>query len=124
MFPVVFVWPSLSLPVPGAAASVQVLDNVPTPTGSILTPSSISSCSRCASIPCPLLVNTVLSFIKAYRLRGDNDSLKRVVLGRFSTEEVEVILRLLVCHSTLIVTLTDTASCLLTYRISCKLLWP
>ena len=75
--------PSLSQPVPGAAASFQVLDNVPTPSGSILTPSSISSCSPCASIPCPLLVNTVLSFIEAYRLRGDNDSLKKSCFGVF-----------------------------------------
>ena len=80
---------SLSQPVTGAAASVQVLDNVPTPSGSILTSSSSPFCSPCASNSCPLLFNTVLSFIKAYRLRGDKDSLKRVVSEHFSTEEVE-----------------------------------
>ena len=37
----------------------------------------------------PLLINTVLSFIKAYRLRGDTDSLKRAIHECFSTSEVE-----------------------------------
>ena len=80
---------TLSQPVPGAAVSVQMLDNVPTLSGSILTSSSILSCSPCASNPCPLSVNTVLLFMKAYGLRGDNDLLKSVVSERFSTEKVE-----------------------------------
>ena len=41
------------------------------------------------SIPCPLLVNPVLAFIKAYRLKGDTVSLKRLVSERFSNELVE-----------------------------------
>ena len=41
------------------------------------------------SIPCPLLVNPDLAFIKAYRLKGDTVSLKRLVSERFSNELVE-----------------------------------
>ena len=37
----------------------------------------------------PLLVNTVLSFIVAYRLKGDSDSLKRVAVERFCNEDIE-----------------------------------
>ena len=38
---------------------------------------------------CSLLVDTVLSFVKAYRLKGDNNSLKNIVGECFSTEAVE-----------------------------------
>ena len=37
----------------------------------------------------PLFVNTVLSFIKAYRLKGDNESLKKRVCEHFSPNDVE-----------------------------------
>ena len=37
----------------------------------------------------PFLVNTVLSFIKAYRLKGDNESLKKRVCEHFSPGDVE-----------------------------------
>ena len=37
----------------------------------------------------PLLVNTALSFIKAYRLRGDNESLKKRVCEHFSPNDIE-----------------------------------
>ena len=37
----------------------------------------------------PLLVNTVLSFIVAYRLKGDSDSLKRVAGEHFCNEDIE-----------------------------------
>ena len=37
----------------------------------------------------PLLVNIVLSFIKAYRLRGDNESLKKRVCEHFSPNDIE-----------------------------------
>ena len=37
----------------------------------------------------PLLVNTVLSFIKAFRLKGDKDSLRMIVTEHFSSNEVE-----------------------------------
>ena len=33
---------------------------------------------------CPLLANAVLFFIKAFRLKGDNESLKGIVIERFS----------------------------------------
>ena len=36
-----------------------------------------------------VLLDAVLSFIKAYRLKGDNDSLRLVVTERFSPKEVE-----------------------------------
>ena len=41
------------------------------------------------SPPQPMLVNSVLSFIKAFRLRSDKDSLKRVVADRFSSADVD-----------------------------------
>ena len=36
-----------------------------------------------------MLLSSALSFIKAYRLNGDNDSLKRRVCDLFSSEEVD-----------------------------------
>ena len=44
--------------------------------------------------PKPLLVDTVLSFIAAY-LKGDTDSLKMIVVERFSNDDVEAAIRLL-----------------------------
>ena len=42
------------------------------------------------SIPCdPTLYNTFLAFIKAYRLRGDVDSLKKVAYEHFSSDLVD-----------------------------------
>ena len=46
--------------------------------------SSPRSCTR------PLLVDVVLSFVKAYRLKSDKESLTSVVTERFSAKEVEV----------------------------------
>ena len=37
----------------------------------------------------PVLLSSALSFIKTYRLKGDNDSLKRRVCDLFSSEEVD-----------------------------------
>ena len=45
--------------------------------------------ASCSSGENSLLVDAVLSFIKAYRLKGDNDSLKLAVSERFSPKEVE-----------------------------------
>ena len=45
--------------------------------------SSPRSCTR------PLLVDVVLSFVKAYRLKSDKESLTSVVTERFSAKEVE-----------------------------------
>ena len=42
----------------------------------------------------PLLVDTVLPFIAAYCLKGDTDSLKKIVVERFSNDNVEVAKRL------------------------------
>ena len=41
------------------------------------------------------LVDTVLSFIAAYRLKGDTDSLKKIVVERFCNDDVEAAKRLL-----------------------------
>ena len=49
--------------------------------------SVMMSCSPVATGKCSLLVDTALSFIKAYRLKGDKDSL--------SNDAVEVAKRLL-----------------------------
>ena len=38
---------------------------------------------------CPVLINPVLSFIKAFRLKGDNETLKGIVVERFSSAAVE-----------------------------------
>ena len=45
--------------------------------------------------PKPLLVDTVLSFIVAFRLKGDKASLKQVVTERFCNEDVVVAKKLL-----------------------------
>ena len=57
--------------------------------------SVMMSCSPVATGKCSLLVDTALSFIKAYRLKGDKDSLRRIVGERFSNDAVEVAKRLL-----------------------------
>ena len=51
-----------------------------------------------------LLVNSVLSFIKAFRLRSDKDSLKRVVADRFSSADVDSAKRAFwhFCHDELV----------------------
>ena len=38
---------------------------------------------------CPILIDPVLAFVKAFRLKGDIDSIKRSVYERFSCELVE-----------------------------------
>ena len=45
--------------------------------------------------PKPMLVDTVLSFIVAFRLKGDNDSLKKIVVERFCNDDVETAKKLL-----------------------------
>ena len=54
-----------------------------TDSGSI-SMSSPRSCTRVS-----LLVDVVLSFVKAYRLKSDKESLRSVVTERFSAKEVE-----------------------------------
>ena len=54
--------------------------------GSLSSASNVLS--SLADSPEPHLVNPVLSFIKAFRLRSDTDSLKRVVADRFSCAAV------------------------------------
>ena len=41
------------------------------------------------SFDSPILVDAVLALVKAYRLKGDIDSLKRLVSERFSSEVVD-----------------------------------
>ena len=57
--------------------------------------SSIDASVPVTNRPKPLLVDTVLSFIAAYRLKGDTDSLKKIVVERFSNGDVEAAKRLL-----------------------------
>ena len=47
---------------------------------------------------CPLFMNAALSFIKAYRLKGDNVSLKKSVCDHFSSEDVELAKKVLWDH--------------------------
>ena len=47
---------------------------------------------------CPLLMNAALSFIKAYRLKGDNVSLKKSACDHFSPEDVELAKKVLWDH--------------------------
>ena len=54
------------------------------------TDSGSVSMSSPRSCTCPLLVDVVLSFVKAYRLKSDKESLTSVVTERFSAKEVEV----------------------------------
>ena len=52
---------------------------------------SHTSCNAASSVSgCSLLVDTVLSFIKAFRLKANNTCLRRVVGERFSSEAVEL----------------------------------
>ena len=57
--------------------------------------SVMMSCNPVATGKCSLLVDTALSFIKAYRLKGDKDSHRRIVGECFSNDAVEVAKRLL-----------------------------
>ena len=47
---------------------------------------NLSPCST--HVSCPLFANAALSFIKAYRLKGDTTSLKRLVGERFSSDSI------------------------------------
>ena len=76
---------SLSQPTQYVAASEHNSENTSAAKGML----SGLACRPCAvTSSCPLLINTVLSFIKAYRLRGDTES-KRVIHESFSTSKVE-----------------------------------
>ena len=50
--------------------------------------SAVPSCSGCSGENTGVLLDTVLSFIKAYRLKGYNDSLRLVVTERFSPRKL------------------------------------
>ena len=102
---------------------------------SALATSHLSSCNATsagsnASNP-PLLVDAVLSFIKAFRLKGDHGSIKRIVGERFSSESVDKAKKLLWDYSkttlesnghviTIDVTQIDTVNLTLIWRISCR----
>ena len=77
--------------------------------GTLFATSNRSSVSACNSVvtdvhDCPLLANAVLSFIKAFRLKGDNESLKGIVIERFSDVAVDTAKKLLwdVCKDQLV----------------------
>ena len=63
----------------------------------VSTPASTSSTARMVNVStdCTSVVDPVLAFIKAFRLRGDTDSLRRVLKDRFSGAHVESAKRLL-----------------------------
>ena len=104
---------------------------------SALTTSHLSSCNATSagsnvSNP-PLLVDAVLSFIKAFRLKGDHGSIKRIVGERLSSESVDKAKKLLWDYSK--TTLESNRLCYhnrrdsdrrinltLIWRISCRLL--
>ena len=73
--------------------SKLVVDDVSLSVGNLdFTPLSESqtSCNAASNVTdCPFLVDTVLSFIKAFRLKADNATLSRVVCEHFSSEAVE-----------------------------------
>ena len=69
-----------------ASAGLQVVDPSPSTSHVSLPPCDENSCFP---VPQPPLVNSVLSFIKAFRLKGDVATLKRVVSERFSYAAVE-----------------------------------
>ena len=74
---------------------VSVSTGLNTPSSQSEQHSSSTGGSPVTTRPNPPLVDTVLSFIAAYRLKGDTDSLKNIVVERFSNDDVEVAKRLL-----------------------------
>ena len=74
---------------------VSVSTDLNTPSSQSEQHSSSTGGSPVTTRPNPPLVDTVLSFIAAYRLKGDTDSLKKIVVERFSNDDVEVAKRLL-----------------------------
>lgn len=56
----------------------------------LLTSGSTTDISSLPSTyPKPLIVDTVLSFVAAFRLKGDTDSLKKIVVERFCNDDVD-----------------------------------
>ena len=81
-----------------AAVSEHIGGNSWSSSDSVLLSSNMLSCtctSTVARVPCPLLVDPVLSFIKAFRLKDDNDSLRGIVQERFIPDAVDGAKRLL-----------------------------
>ena len=74
---------------------VSVSTGLNTPSSQSEQHSSSTGGSPVTTRPNPPLVDTVLSFIAAYRLKGDTDSLKKIVVERFSNDDVQVAKRLL-----------------------------
>ena len=68
-----------------SACSSQVVPGQ-TETGSVHL---LPPCNTGSNTAPPLLVDTALSFFKAFRLKGDIDSLRMAVTERFSSKEVE-----------------------------------
>ena len=81
---------------PPCSSVTHVLDtSTPTLSVPVLQP---NSCSQGSSVSSPLLISAVLSFIKAFRLRGDVDSLKKRVSEHFSPDDIENAKKLLWAH--------------------------
>ena len=76
-----------------SSSSVQLSGDAVFPCSSQVQSGGTDSGSVSMSSPCsctrPLLVDVVLSFVKAYRLKSDKESLTSVVTERFSAKEVE-----------------------------------
>ena len=60
----------------GSRSSVRLVD-------------ACTDCDLSSNLSSSLLVDTALSFVKAFRLKGDADSLRMVVRERFSPKEIE-----------------------------------
>ena len=71
--------------------SVSVSSGLNTPISQAQQQGSFTATTR----PNAPLVDTVLSFIAAYRLKGDTDSLKKIVFNHFCNDDVEAAKRLL-----------------------------
>ena len=74
-------------PQPQLPSGASVLDAASLPP--CFTVGSLSPTSNVLPSPQPHLVNPVLSFMKAFHLRSDKDSIKRVVADRFSCTVVD-----------------------------------
>ena len=89
---------SVTLPVVSQVGSVSSHTSCP------IVPPCQSEQLRYSTGPKPLLVDTVLSFIAAYCLKGDIESLKKTVIERFSSDDVDAAKKCLwdCCNSVLL----------------------
>ena len=81
------------VPNPSLVDTVNLSEGHHNPIAGVTVPLQDGGSSSTGQSPpvsnCPFLIDPVLAFVKAFRLRGDVDSLKRSVGERFSSELVE-----------------------------------